>query len=512
MDPQGNRKFTVRNILIFNVILLAFLLSFHGLYTAYTNTIWRNARWESSKVKLEKGLMGAWSFVLTYRALAHHRLDLGTWHGYQEVFLKDTLAYDRLTLRFRLEDSAFLVVYYAGLDDELYALRLSAHPAHAPAWLGLRSMEFTDKDLIRHWQVPEVWHELRLEREARETRAFLDGTLLAVHRENGPAVPLLGLRGSGRRTEVDDVRLFQGTDQQVFGEDFSKKYHHYLIYLAFLVLSNAAFLLLYGQRRWLLPLSVNITVLTAALSLFFLTVGIERYPPRWMVKWGQRVSTIEEGREVSQRIRQQYAPADGDSTLRVLFIGSSQTWGAGASADSLTLASRFARMLSDSLGGRAVEAINAGISGMNSDVLLEMYRDDWAGLRPRYVVINLGFNDSGNPRFGHNLNAMVRLARERGGTPFLLAEPVNEIRSFHLDNLNIMRVTASSARVPLVDMHRILPAFEDSGFLYWDFIHLTDYGQERFARALVSAMLPRVRSDEAQKHGAEEAQGEREKP
>jgi lysophospholipase L1-like esterase len=477
-------------MLLFNGILIVFLLSFHLLYSSYTNILWRNAAWDSSKVKMEKGLMGAWSFILTYRSLAHDRLDLGSWHGHQEVFLKDTVDYNTLRLSFRLADSAYLVVHYAKEGDTLYSFRLSTDPRYPSAWLGIYHNAFIYKDIVRAAVQPNEWQQLILHKGPKGTSLFLDSNFLALHSQPDTLHPVTGLRGSGQTTLVDDIYLLGEEGNTLFYEEFSKKYHHFLLYFLFLVLSNGAFILLYRQRRWLIPLAFNLTVLVIALTAFFLIYGVERYPQPWMIRWKEKVSTIEEARVVGERIELEGSLNQDDSVLRVLFIGSSQTWGAGASADSLCLVKRFASLLSDTLGGDSVHAINAGISGMNSDVLLEMYRNDWASLHPDFVIVNFGYNDSGNPRFGDNMKAIARIARERESMPVFIQEPLDKRDTLHEANLVLIRSLANVEQIPVVDMHHIIRQYEDEGFLYWDFIHLTDFGQEIFARELLKAFVP----------------------
>jgi lysophospholipase L1-like esterase len=47
-----------------------------------------------------------------------------------------------------------------------------------------------------------------------------------------------------------------------------------------------------------------------------------------------------------------------------------------------------------------------------------------------------------------------------------------------------MREVAARHAIPVVEVHDALAAERDSGFLWWDRVHLTSYGQERLARHL----------------------------
>ena len=91
------------NWIVFNVFLLSGLVALFLLCNLYTHTPERNGNWQSSKTQLEKGVMGSWSFMLSYRALVKNRLDLGTWHGYHELFLKKPVTFSEASFDFRLD-------------------------------------------------------------------------------------------------------------------------------------------------------------------------------------------------------------------------------------------------------------------------------------------------------------------------------------------------------------------------------------------------------------------------
>ena len=72
-------------------------------YLLLCNTIHNNGNWISSKTKLENGVIGAYSFVLERQALAKGHLNLGAWHGFQEVLYKDKLYVEEIAFDFLLE-------------------------------------------------------------------------------------------------------------------------------------------------------------------------------------------------------------------------------------------------------------------------------------------------------------------------------------------------------------------------------------------------------------------------
>ena len=74
-------------------LLAQALLGYVGAraYLTDRNTLAANGRWSSTKTELERGLLGAWGFVHERQSLSGGRLNLGAWHGFQEVLWKDEI-------------------------------------------------------------------------------------------------------------------------------------------------------------------------------------------------------------------------------------------------------------------------------------------------------------------------------------------------------------------------------------------------------------------------------------
>jgi lysophospholipase L1-like esterase len=178
---------------------------------------------------------------------------------------------------------------------------------------------------------------------------------------------------------------------------------------------------------------------------------------------------------------------------RLLFIGTSQTWGSGAATEAET----WVRQLETRLKADhpTVQCINGGISGSNSDQLLATWRSQWDFLKPDLVVICLGFND-GNPEvLTRNLTAMIDLDKARGARTLLIAEPdCTEYADGGPPQRQVaVRALGTKLGVPVVDMPVFLAAHRDDGYLWWDMVHLTSYGQKLFADRLyddVRRLLP----------------------
>ena len=136
------------------------------------------------------------------------------------------------------------------------------------------------------------------------------------------------------------------------------------------------------------------------------------------------------------------------------------------------------------------------MSGSRVARLHGYYLADWRAWRPDIIVLNLSNNDSEPDIFRDGLKAFVSDGRAQGAE-VLLALEANESSSTHpstLPNHDIMRQVASEAGVPVVDMHGALLADRETGLLWWDFVHLTDYGQRRVGEHFAAAIAPLLRA------------------
>src|SRR5262249_59775095 len=86
-------------------------------------------------------------------------------------------------------------------------------------------------------------------------------------------------------------------------------------------------------------------------------------------------------------------PPKSDRTIRIAFLGTSQTYGSGAERISETFVARCHGLLAQALGDISVETYNFSISGSNSTELLSKYTGSWRFSRPDLLLINLSTND-----------------------------------------------------------------------------------------------------------------------
>ena len=199
--------------------------------------------------------------------------------------------------------------------------------------------------------------------------------------------------------------------------------------------------------------------------------------------------------DVRARLREEISPDKSPDVYRILLVGSSQTWGAGARRVDQIWPRLLEHRLNERLGeARRVECVNTGICAMTSTDLLSFYRDEWIDWKPDLVVINLSLNDGRDPAFQPNLREFVSLNEARGIQTVLMQEAVCTEIGPRVPSANHQRMAelASEVGVLCVPMHDHVDAQADCGYLWWDKIHLTSFGQQLLADELARRLEPLV--------------------
>ena len=191
-------------------------------------------------------------------------------------------------------------------------------------------------------------------------------------------------------------------------------------------------------------------------------------------------------------------PPKSDRTIRVAFLGTSQTWGSGAERISETFVARCHGLLAQALGDISVETYNFSISGSNSTELLSKYAESWRFSRPDLLVINLSTNDGKADTLTANLRTLAHQTRAAGGRVVFLLEPnAAEVDHRYLQRKHsaIQRL-GQELRVPVwnLDGYMSSDPVYDSGMMWWDKVHLTSYGHGVVAEWLAPQMLAMIRS------------------
>jgi len=192
------------------------------------------------------------------------------------------------------------------------------------------------------------------------------------------------------------------------------------------------------------------------------------------------------------KISTKYGTRPQPGTHRILFLGSSQTWGSGATREEECFVSVIQDRL-DRRNGPCFECINGGINGANSRALLELFMREWIKLEPETVVINLSHNDAISVplarEFESCLERFVAINESKNiKTVFVLEANSIEATPGDLQLHPVMRTVGIRHGVPVVELHAFLKTKYDCGFLWWDSVHPTSFGHRLIADCILGAL------------------------
>jgi len=186
-----------------------------------------------------------------------------------------------------------------------------------------------------------------------------------------------------------------------------------------------------------------------------------------------------------------------DSTITILFLGTSQTWGMGALEPDDTFVEVTETHLNQVKGfENRIRCINFGVCGQDSYGLTRRYMDLIADTDFDIVCINLSHNDRDPIQFDKNLHAIGQRNKDKGiSSIFILETACSERYPYDLPYHYVMRDVAKRIGIPVVEMHEYLKSRYDDGFLWWDYVHPTSYGHSLIAEYLTSQIVYQLRSD-----------------
>ena len=338
------------------------------------------------------------------------------------------------------------------------------------------------------------WVSLRLHRHGDHVLGDWNGTTLASLAFRVPSHVHVGIRGGQSPTAIDRIVITNEHGEKILDERFSNTHGMVPIFMSWvtgLILFNVAIFRRRGADLGPSAILLNgtllglVAMLTFADGHYFATRYLQRNllsessqsdRTKWLSYFGESVR-----KQIDADIHQL-------PEYRVLLLGTSQTFGSGATHVEESWAHLIANRIEDVTGVRGA-VLNTGIPGAELRELLPTYEQQWSRWNAQLVIVDLGTNDRSNSDFSAELEELIRFNRSHGTRTLFVLEPNSPEGDppGHEEKIGEMRRIAEREDVPVVDMNAFFkrPEIVDSGFAWLDFVHLTSYGNELFAEELL---------------------------
>ena len=478
------------------------------------NTLHRNGNWYNTKLLLEKRLAGTGAFMVTGTALTKDRLDLGAWCGFQEVVYKEPLPVRQVQFEAALpDDKSYLVFYFSRSESGSAGIRISRSPQFPSVVFDTDALgKFESRRPLDITCSDGAWHKytVTFDRQRERVGIGVDGAEISELDYAPPDKQSVGFRNGHFSALIDNVAIATPSSTATIQDTFELR-RTFPVHVPIVAVLLGLDVLVFVLASWKTKSFVrgSFALILANLVLLFSAFVFQQslyhiLSARYASSNEGTIARLEilgyddqvpEGQFGIDEINAKYDP-QSLRPIRILFMGGSQTWGAGAATEAQTFVAQIgARLLEE---GYACDCINAGINGATSLDQRNLYEREWMKFQPDLAVLNFGTNDKSVEELAENVRYLLGINHRLGIQsivvlePIAIEQPASDPCTGSQDGVlqgskhDSMRKVAAEFGVLVVDMlhHLAQPELYDSGFLWADDMHLSPYGQQLFADRL----------------------------
>ncbi|MCH2170689.1 SGNH/GDSL hydrolase family protein [Myxococcota bacterium] len=479
------------------------------LHLQRDNTLHGKPHLESTKTGLERPVIGAQAYTRSRNALYRNRLQLGTWGGFQQVVTKHPIELESADFEFGLGEDEYLSFLFRVTESAFAAVRVS-HNATFPSQYveGTGDGEFTHRVIMESPTLAAGRHRMSLRIEGSRANVEIDGESAGSFEIAVPPGGRVGFRGSGGASAwVDDVVIHRADGLPPIREDFRNQRNQWI---TFCILFAVLMLIIVGVDRLIASRQTDGSTLHIVGFSFLLTLlawillAIDHYylaaiyPTPDEVDYLGADHPFEGADEVIERLLVEHSETKDANTQRILFLGSSQTWGSGAEKLEHVWVERFEERLNEASRDVRYETINLSTPGAVAWKILPLYLKNWNELKPDIVVANFGHNGKDTQKLRNSLGILMHQNRHRGIHTVLVLEPISHevydrrgvwpasagIAARISANHELIQEFGDRHDIPVIDMHESMMVRADTGFLWWDHLRPTSFGHRSMADKL----------------------------
>ena len=428
--------------------------------------------WQSKKAELALGVMGSQSFLVSPYSLRTKKLNLGAWHGYQELRYEKWLHFSEVDFSVSLKLDGHVVAFFENQKGEKpLAIRLSRDPNFPSAFLSVAADgHFLSKETIDF--IPPEEFNVSIRYKDGLVSVSVNQSDIGRKKWQMAEKIRLGFRGSeSDPTLVSNLKIntSMGHENLYFDRFHGRNIFWATVCWAILFMFFLKIGFLGGNGR-LSVASFSLTIiLISCLYIFYFS---KQYST--VLDLTGKPNHIERPETVLSRLQKLPSIPEGI----FLFLGGSQTWGAGSSKADFSWVAKFSAK-NRSLPYHFVNGAYSGAKVTDLKIPLQIVQKKGP---VKILFLIVGHNDYGNARFREQLEELLALVDTKVTSIWLLQEPVSpeNIKAMK-EAYGVVSLVAQKTGAHYFDASRALEYKVDEGFLWWDRIHLTDFGQSLMA-------------------------------
>lgn len=384
--------------------------------------------------------MGAEEFMNSSYSLFRNRINLNMWHGYQ--FLSFEKA-EKLKFDLYLSSQATIDLI---LDNKVIRLRP-----------GKRVLIFD--------YLEELSNPVQSTTEVKNQNEFLqkDGSIYLNSTKVLDSSAPIKIRSNG----VEESSL-----DNIFIDGVAVKLRPSFSWILFLICFSvffSIFFFLSSLKATALGISLSIISLLCYGAYIFYFQGVYMLEYLEEDKEDERL-ILKESIRVKKELR--------SNPRSVLFIGSSQTFGEGASLKSKRWTSLYCEK-------KGIEnCLNIGIRSAVSETFVNLL-EEVINSKPEKIFFILSHNDEDPKKHKENIDHLFKTWSRLNIPVVAVLEPNNySLETPSPLHYNILS-TSRKYRLKTIDPLAYFKLKQDSGWIWWDEVHLTDYGHNLLADFII---------------------------
>lgn len=481
-----------KNYIFLNLFFSA-LLSFAitNLLIVQLNTVEKRTQWLAPRTLPKHPVNSANSekFAKAVISLAGGELNLGIWHGHQILETSEFHKFEKVKIRFKLDQAAAFYISLKNQNSEAKGIRYSNTSLFKPMKYDLDYEEkFINKKSFGEL-IGTDWQTIEL-----NVRDFGFDNLSDAYK--------LQIRNEYLPVRVSKVELLNSENSVVFSDGFYWTSDYLLYFIVGFILLALINMLFAIRKPLLFPvLTVNLVGIIVislfwASSFFYFSrlypATESRFaPPTLEVfnRWTSQTPAEPEDSHYFTSPKPYLLPKQISQLKRVVFLGSSQTEGEGATK----VENIWPSLVCEHLKKKAKDLVCLNLAKKGSRAILMLDALGAQNIGPNDLVFfNMGNNDRIRENFEEALLRMLNLIERAQAHFFIIYEANNpQVNSSKLTtNHATLAQVCKTHKWPCFDMHRYLmrSEFYDSGHMWQDHVHATNYTHRLMAEALIKVL------------------------
>ncbi len=533
-----------KNVFYIVILLrLSFIATKSLLYSQ--NSLINNQNWLVTKRQSKMLVNGGDEFLIDRPPLSENRIDLSRFFGNQEVVSKKEFNIEKLSFDFYFKELSKLDFTLQDKSDKVIGFHFQAIEEEGFRYVRSQNGKFNEIEKIPNLKLVDQWNHLSIERSESGFHIYINEGKISTIDEEVLKVKI-GLRGGFEPILVDNIYVKElGGAEFIDGFENNKNFwKFYLLNMilfagVFEIISSLLMLATKpSKRKTNLRLYLSSQVLVC-ISIFYVfdyyylskhaffseskyllkrrnvnTSMLESLRYHTFDNWAKVVGAkadkkalMEKDYGTLKRIWEGPTLCSGSNSdckkidlenvelevdknkecYKILVLGTSQSIGAGASSIDTAIFSRFHKILASKLKNRCLISLNISKSAGKLEWLYEDLTQNYNYINPDLMIVNISSNDNPESLEANLPNLINYILQKKIKTVFI--EEANYVFYHGYDmglreKHKILRKYLSETNFRLLPFHdyMIRQYSAGEGNIWWDVVHMTDYGHEIAAK------------------------------